>query len=86
MLDILKRIWNPNWKPKKFPKQPNKVTKENEGQTWAVLWNPQGSTWGEKPVWREGTIQNVGDDGYFELDFGNGVMICRTLKNLKRIK
>ena len=64
----------------------NKATLENEDQLWAVLWNPQGvRDFQEKPIWREGTIKNVDHSGYFELKFDFGVMVCSSLKNLKRI-
>lgn len=62
-----------------------KATKEHEGQTRFVLWNPQGfREMGEKPVYRKGTIQNVDPEGNFELQLENsGIMMCRDLKNLK---
>jgi len=47
------------------------------GKKVAVLWNPQGvSDFKEKPVWREGVIDQVGEDGSFWINFGGATMIC----------
>lgn len=64
-----------------------KATQSDLGKRYKVLWNPQGvRDFGEKPVYREGTIDHISEDGGFDLRFDSGaVMIFCAIIRGKRV-
>ena len=58
-------------------KYTRRATGADIGKKLAVLWNPQGvRDFGEKPIWIDGSIDQVCEDGSFWINFGGASMIC----------